>query len=1130
MPSQTREELILDTRQAQAAARRLEAEITKSFTNVKIDLDDTEVERLRRTVREIGGQLQFDTGDVTRLNTQLGEAARNSDSVEDNIRNLAGQLGISEAAATRMARDISIAQTNASLLEEAARDTARSMGLADKEADEFARAMARVASETREADRAASGLSGGFSSLRGSLLGLGVGVAAVAGIRAVVRGLGDALNEFIEFDRAINQSLAIVSDVTPQLRDQFESVARSIGQNLLFSATEAGEAFFFLASAGFEAQQAMKALPLVAQFAQAGMFDLSTATTLLADSQTALGLRSADPIKNLQQLTRVADVLTRANILSNAEVEQFAESLTNKAATAARLVGVEVEEVVATLAAFADRGLKGEAAGEAFAIVLRDLQRAALGQPEVFERLGIAVFDASGEFRPLADIIGEMEVALDGMSDAQARASLMALGFQDRSVANLQTLLGTSGAIRNYTIELQKAGGATEKLANNQLLSLGNRLQLARQRFDDAKISIGESLVPAVEAFVEVLPELIEQVRDLAPALVDVAQAAQDALPAIIGFFELILDFAADAPRSVGILSEIGSVLGDIFAFGGLPADFIGDLMDFTDPTPDLDATSAAIGRIGTAIDNLQFGRLEQGLVDSMKEGTDSLTALGNALVELDEGEGGVSMASIARLAKVAGVEGKNLEAVLRAVIARSKEFGLTAAEVRIYELVLRDLSTTSIEAIRQQNLLARAALELPTAVESAAARIEAVENPIEAFMAEAITLSEEAGIGFHEFVLGTSGDIQALLAALTPADQLNVILRSIASDSEQAGLMLQRTLIPGLIDAGQAMKDLNEDGRVTAEEWITNLTNMATAALNFKANLAVIAEISPEVALALKNIGPEAAGLIAEQLAADPQKILEAEAANFLGTTTGLESTISKIVAQALRIYKTDPSAVAEFTATIAQLDIPGATMAIATAIQEASDEAVTQLDDPGIPEFLEGVMASDNARIAARTAGDDIFGEFGSGITGTIDAHNALREDLRQSVLRLFDGLSASAEAEGVEIANRFERGIRGGLRMESPSRVMIEIGRLAGESLVDAFKAAVSGPVTALSGVSVGAGFGGRSAGPGVGSGPLVSLTVNGTGGDISRDAAKGAQIAGSIVSMLGLVRGPGTIVRN
>lgn len=329
--------------------------------------------------------------------------------------------------------------------------------------------------------------------------------AAVAGALAAVSAA--AVNEFAKFDKAMNSAFAIMGDVSNDIRKQMADNARQIARDGVKSAEDMGKSYMFLASAGFDAQQAMKALPLLARFATAGNFEMAKATDLLADSQSALGLRTADATKNLENMTRVSDTLTKANILSNASVEQFAEALTNKAAAALRMVNKDVEEGVAVLAAYADQGLKGEAAGEALNIVLRDLQTAAIGNRKVFDELGIEVFDSSGAMNNMADIVGQLESALGSASTEQKRMVLQLLGFQDRSVSALNALVGVSGKIRDYEKALRSAGGLTEEVANKQMESFSAKLENTVNIIKDLLITIGEGLAPSIELLNNMLKE-----------------------------------------------------------------------------------------------------------------------------------------------------------------------------------------------------------------------------------------------------------------------------------------------------------------------------------------------------------------------------------------------------------------------------------------------------------------------------------------------------------------------------------------------------------------------------------------------------------------------------------------------
>ena len=175
-----------------------------------------------------------------------------------------------------------------------------------------------------------------------------------------------------DFQKAMAGSIAIMGDLSDSMKNDMEMAARAVAKTTKHSATQAAEAYFFLASAGKSAAQSIELLPRVAAFAQAGNFDLALATDLLTDAQSALGLSSKDTAEDMRNMTKVSDVLVKANTLANASVQQFSESLTNKGGAALRMLNKSVEEGVAVLAVYADQGLKGSAAGESLNIVMRD--------------------------------------------------------------------------------------------------------------------------------------------------------------------------------------------------------------------------------------------------------------------------------------------------------------------------------------------------------------------------------------------------------------------------------------------------------------------------------------------------------------------------------------------------------------------------------------------------------------------------------------------------------------------------------------------------------------------------------------------------------------------------------------
>ena len=375
----------------------------------------------------------------------------------------------------------------------------------------FSRAMGQVNAKYMAGATAAAAMAPRRAGLGAALAGAasGVGAKVVAGGlggAAAARATAKGMNFANAFQSEMNQSLAIMDDVSAEMRAKMEKTAHDVAFNTRYFAAEAAQGYYYLASAGLDAKRSMDALPSVSRYAQAGMFDLATATDLATDAQSALGMTVDDPIKNLENLTRVTDSLVKANTLANASVQQFSEALTNKAGAAAKMVGKDIEETLAVLAAFAKQGTKGQEGGTAFNIVFRDLQTKAIENADAFRRLGVSVYDSAGEMRHTADIVRDLEIALSGLSDKASKTKLLELGFTDKSVAYTQMLLGNSAQIREWDEQLRQAGGATGAVADKQ------RTQLSKG-WHEFKAMTGEV---ATEAFTPINNWLGRRLSELA--------------------------------------------------------------------------------------------------------------------------------------------------------------------------------------------------------------------------------------------------------------------------------------------------------------------------------------------------------------------------------------------------------------------------------------------------------------------------------------------------------------------------------------------------------------------------------------------------------------------------------------
>lgn len=406
--------------------------------------------------------------------------------------------------------------------------------------------------------------------------GVGAGMAAVS------------IKLAAGFEDQMTRSLAIMKGITPELRAEMEYTAREVARTTTFSAAEAAEAYFFLASAGLDAQQQIKAMPAVAKFAQAGMFDLATATDLVTDAQSALGLKSQDAGKNLKNLTKLSDQLVKANTLSNATVEQFSASLTTKAGAAMRKFGIDSAEGLAVLAVFADAGVKGEKAGTTFASMLTGLTGAAVKNEKAFARYNLRLFDANGELRPMTDITRDLTRVFADMTDEQRAQAYQQLGINRLTANGVDLLLGQEKAQRGYERSLRKSGGTTEKVADKQLKSFSSQLSILRSNLEDVGITIGNAFLPGLTKITKKVSTFLSS-KEGQKAVNEFARRVGESFDkAVIAGEKFLTGLDWDAIKAnlgsiVGAFAEVGKELGPsvIEAMKSMPWETIGESAQF---------------------------------------------------------------------------------------------------------------------------------------------------------------------------------------------------------------------------------------------------------------------------------------------------------------------------------------------------------------------------------------------------------------------------------------------------------------------------------------------------------------------------------------------------------------------
>ena len=325
--------------------------------------------------------------------------------------------------------------------------------------------------------------------------------------------VGGAMTSVVATGAQFEQSLVNASAKFPEGikrgSDAFaslEAAARRTGSTTEFTASQSAEALNFLAMAGFNAENAIAALPGVVDLATASSLDLARATDIASDALGQYGLNSRDPIQLAKNLARVNDVLTKTATSANTSVEQLFESM-KKAGPIANAAGSDIETVAGVIATMAGAGIKAELAGTATANMFLNLSAPVATAAKVLKRLGVETRKSNGDLRDIPDIIDSLGKALEGMGKAQKLATLQGIFGREGLAGTLVVIENGSAALKEYRRALEGAGGASASMAQTMRDTLQGRLNSLKSAVEGVSISLfsmtNGPLVDAIEKTTE---------------------------------------------------------------------------------------------------------------------------------------------------------------------------------------------------------------------------------------------------------------------------------------------------------------------------------------------------------------------------------------------------------------------------------------------------------------------------------------------------------------------------------------------------------------------------------------------------------------------------------------------------
>jgi TP901 family phage tail tape measure protein len=473
-----------DTTKLQTALKGLNGEIKSTQAQLK------DVEKL----------LKMDPGNTELLAQKEKLLAQAVDETKQKLETL---KTAAEQANTALANgDISQEQYDA--LQREIVETEQNLRNLETQANQSATAVQKIAATGESLKTTGDNISNAGK----KLLPVTVGVTALGTASVTAAANFESSMSQVQATMGITKdSMSTLDGQSVNTMDALSNLAKEMGASTAFSATECAEALNYLALAGYSTQEMADTLPTVLNLAAAGGIDLASASDMVTDAMSALGMETSEADTMVDQMAKTAST-------TNTSVAQLGEGILTIGATAKSVKG-GTAELNTALGILANNGIKGAEGGTHLRNIILSLQNPTDKAAAQMEALGVSVYDSEGNMRSMNDILGDLNKSMDGMT-SEEKSNIISTIFNKTDLSSVNALLANTGSTWDSLQQsITNSGGAAQQMADTQLDNLQGQLILLKSALEGLAISFGQLLMPALKSIVGAVQSVVDWLNSL---------------------------------------------------------------------------------------------------------------------------------------------------------------------------------------------------------------------------------------------------------------------------------------------------------------------------------------------------------------------------------------------------------------------------------------------------------------------------------------------------------------------------------------------------------------------------------------------------------------------------------------
>lgn len=361
-----------------------------------------------------------------------------------------------------------------------------------------------------------------------------IAAAAIAGAGAMA--LKKSIDIGSEFEAQMS-TVGAIANASESDMVRLTDKAKEMGATTKFTAVESGQAFEYMAMAGWKTNQMLNGISGIMSLAAASGEDLGTTSDIVTDALTAFGLKAKDS-------THFSDVLAQASASANTNVSMLGESFKYVAPVAGSM-GYSIEDTSLALGLMANASVKSSIAGRSLKTAIANMAAPTDKMAATMKKYNISLKDSDGGTKSLKSTIDNIRESLGKIDDKKERAAAIKNIFGKDALAGMSAIITASEKdYDNLTKAIYNCDGAAEKMANRKMDNLKGDVALLTSALETKAINIYEVTSGPLREITQDLTDWVEEfdVNSAAQKLEDFGSSVMDVAEPLLNVGEWLLD------------------------------------------------------------------------------------------------------------------------------------------------------------------------------------------------------------------------------------------------------------------------------------------------------------------------------------------------------------------------------------------------------------------------------------------------------------------------------------------------------------------------------------------------------------------------------------------------------------